>query len=294
MKTTLAAIAFSLSLLLGTHRTNAATVTLYNSNEGNTPDKQPELTLINTNRNSPLSGPNASINYTPSSGSNNGYTTIDSTLDNGIYVGYSNHTYSILPSPSIGAEKDLNGPQLDRTTGFSISFSAQLLSELHSNNNRAGFDVIALSNDTTDHLGIELDFQLGNIFAQGDGSTPNPGGQNKGLFLAAENASYDTGSATNYTLSIQNNTYQLLANNNLILSGPLRDYSAFTDIINPYKTPNFLFFGDDSSSAQAKTNLGSISVATNTAAVPYEFSPTWGILALAVWGTVAHRKNKKP
>src|SRR5262245_61896813 len=56
-------------------------------------------------------------------------------------------------------------PLLDRAAGFQVNFSIQMENESHSNNNRAGFSIIVLSNDAR---GIELAFWENEIWAQND------------------------------------------------------------------------------------------------------------------------------
>jgi Ca2+-binding RTX toxin-like protein len=185
---------------------------------------------------------------------------LNTTASNSTYAGYS--TYTIFSTPL-----NPNLPSLDRTVGYNLSFKLQVLSESRTNPNRAGFSVVAISSDGT--RGIELGFQqfsatTGNIFAQGDGTTPNPQGQTNGLFLAAEQVSYNVNLLTAYTLAVQGNTYRLLANGVEILTGPLRDYTPFSGTIDPYQLPNFIYLGDDTTSAQANFNLNQIALQTDT------------------------------
>lgn len=261
MKITLAAITVGLSLLLGTIRLNAATVTLYDSSKNSLPDQQGQLSLTKIGTASETLG--------------SGYTILNTTPNNETDAGYS-------PSASL---------TLDRSLGFTISFDLQVVSEEHTGSDkngdgiddRAGFSVIALSSDKK---GVELAFWTDMIWTQSD----NP------LFThqPSESKSYNTtANPIHYELLISGDNYMLYANNAILLSHSLHDYTAFKGLINPYSTPNFLFLGDDTTSAQANVNLGSISVTTNISAVPYEFSPTWGILTLAAWGAVAQLKNKK-
>lgn len=186
---------------------------------------------------------------------------LNSTAANSIYAGYSSHT-------TLGTPLNPSFPVLDRnagavTVGFEISFNLKIISESRINPNEAGFSIVVV---TSDRKAIELGFQQlsatsGRIFAKGDGITPNPDGQPNGLFLPAENIAYNTNRATNYTLSVQGDSYSLVNDGNPIFdgstgfSGPLRDYSAFSGPIDPYETPNFLFLGDKTTSAQANINL---------------------------------------
>ncbi|MEG5137206.1 MULTISPECIES: choice-of-anchor Y domain-containing protein [unclassified Microcoleus] len=232
----------------GTVSESSATVLgltpLYNGLLGNTPSSQNWLSLTNLNPASPtvlaseiFSGNGANLNSTDA---------------NSIYAGY-----TVNPLNS-------SFTTLDRNSGFSLSFDLQIISESRTNQNRAGFSIVAV---TSDRKAIEIGFQQlsatsGNIFAQGDNITPNPGGQTNGLFVAAENVAYNTNLATNYTLKILGDNYFISDSNNVILTGPLRDYAAFTGAIDPYETPNFLFLGDDTTSAQANINLTRVSLQT--------------------------------
>ncbi|MEG4995997.1 choice-of-anchor Y domain-containing protein, partial [Microcoleus sp. B4-D1] len=217
---------------------------LYNGLLGNTPSSQNWLSLTNSNFASPTA---TASEFFSGNGVN-----LNSSADNRIYAGYTKNSLN----PSF--------PPLDRTTGFSLSFNLQIISESRTNQDRAGFSIVAV---TSDRKAIEIGFQRlsensGNIFAQGDGITPNPGGQTNGLFVAAENVAYNTNIATNYTLRVQGNKYFLSDGSAIILTGPLRDYSGFSDQIDPYETPNFLFLGDGTTSAQANINLTRVSLQT--------------------------------
>jgi PEP-CTERM motif len=150
---------------------------------------------------------------------------------------------------------------LDSEAGFRLSFSLSLLSESHGSGNRAGFSVIVLDSVG---LGLELGFWGDEIWAQNVG------------FTHAEGASWATSALTDYDLVFSGATYALLADGAPLLKGALRDYSAFGA---PYNLSNFLFFGDDTSSARAKVTLASVSLT----AVP---EPATGALLLAAFGLV--------
>lgn len=142
-------------------------------------------------------------------------------------------------------------PTLDRTVGFTVTFTLQLLAETHSaSNNRAGFSIIVLSSDAH---GIELGFWADRIWAQEGGTTK--------LFTQAEAVAYNTTAAlARYDLSIKGDRYELRGGGKRLLSGPVRSYAAFIGQPDPYETPNFLFVGDDTSSAAAQFRLGQVSV----------------------------------
>ena len=155
-------------------------------------------------------------------------------------------------------------PAINRTDGFTVSFDLRIVSESHSSNNRAGFSVIALSQDVK---GIELGFWTDEIWAQ---SGPD--------FLHAEGTAINTTtSLTQYDLTVLGDNYYLFAGGSQILTGALRDYSSFGL---PYTTPNFLFFGDDTSSASAEAELASIAIGTGADVVPPALVPLPAALPL--------------
>ena len=162
---------------------------------------------------------------------------------------------------------------LDRTIGYSLNFDVQVLAEAHDNNNRSGFSVIALSSDLQ---GIELSFWTNEIFAKTN-DIPT--------FSHAEFIVADTTILRNYQLTIQGSGYSLTGTGlGSPLTGSLRDYSAST--IEVYDTPNFLFFGDDTTSAGANILVGSISLQ----AVPEPGTWTAGAILLLSLGVFKMRR----
>jgi hypothetical protein len=168
--------------------------------------------------------------------------------DDAVSAGYSN--YNIL-----GNLQNVNFPSLNPSTGFEVSFELRVQAELHSNNDRAGFSIILLGSDSK---GIELGFWTNEIWAQS--SSP--------LFTHQEGVLIDTTDPRDYRLRILNNSYTLLAGSTPILGGPVRDYSAFAGFPDPYERPNFLFLGDDTSSARGIVTLGTISLQSELVSVP--------------------------
>lgn len=173
-------------------------------------------------------------------------------------------------------------PILNRSAGYTLSFTVEIASESHVSADRAGFSVIAVSSDVGSGVlsSIELGFQDGLIFAQS--SSP--------LFTAAESAAFDPVGVgfVEYALMIFGSGYELFADGSSILSGSLRDYTAFGGLIDPYETPNFVFFGDDTTSAQANINLRRVALATTDVPEP----GTWTLLALGLAGLVQRRRRK--
>lgn len=213
------------------------TVVLYDSALGGTPNSQGRLHY--------LTSPGSVAVQTVVDGA----TTLDSTQNQIDAAGY-----MLAPTYS---------PQLDRTSGYVLEWTLQLVSEIHADSDkngdgigdRAGFSVIVLSDDL---YGIELGFWQDQIWAQEDGAAEPPHGT---LFTHAEGAAFDTThSLMHYTLTVQDDTYRLSSAGTTILSGTLRRYTAFEGPVNPYRTPNFVFLGDDTGSAQAIIRLGYVSM----------------------------------
>lgn len=159
------------------------------------------------------------------------------------------------------AESISEFPLLDRTEGFQLNFSVKVENESHANNQRSGFNIIILGNDAK---GIELAFWTNEIWLQNDDRTG-------GLFTHGEEAIFNTTDLVSYQVAISADTYTLSANGTPILNGPLRDYSSFEGFPDPYQTPNFLFIGDNTTSAQARIRLENVSV---TGTKPAPSAPT--------------------
>ena len=199
---------------------------LYDSRLGNLPSNQQWQFLTSP-------GAQVTPTYT------NGMTLLDTFTPTNISAGY-----FAAPTQPI---------TLDRSLGFALNFSLQVVQEVHNNDNRAGFSMIVIASDGK---GIELGFWANRVWAQGDGIHP----ASTPLFNQAESAAFDTTTPVIYQLGIVTDTYALMVNGTTILTGPIRDYSAFNGFPDPYQTPNLIFVGDDTSSAGALTALGSISV----------------------------------
>ena len=174
-----------------------------------------------------------------------GYTVLDTMAHRATYAGYFASS-ALVPAV----------PTLDRTRGYVVRWRAQIEAEQHVSQHRAGFSVIALSQDLQ---GIELAFWENEIWAQEDDrDAPD------NLFTHAEGVAFDpTGGLVCYELVVAGDTYTLWAAGTPLLTGRLRDYSNFEGNIDPYETPNFLFFGDDTSSARARIRLSFVGVAVN-------------------------------
>ncbi len=175
---------------------------------------------------------------------------VTTTANQKIYAGYSNYNTS-------GTLINAASPTFNATTGYSVSFDLQVLADSNTNVNRAGFSILLVSQDTK---AIELAFQrlsptTGNIFAQNSS------------FVASESIAFNTNQKIDYRVEVLSTTYKLFANDTQILTGSLRDYTAFTPPanfpFNPYNKPNLIFLGDDTTSAQGTFNLSQVVVQTD-------------------------------
>lgn len=146
--------------------------------------------------------------------------------------------------------------------------------------NRGGLSVIVISQDLR---GIELQFQTDHILALDDRNTAFPIG---------ESVAFDTTSSLqHYQLMLTTTAYQLLANQQPILHGPLRDYGP---IAPPgpaglvYTAPNLLFLGDNTGRGAALTRLSQISLFT----VPEPGQAVGLAVGWAAWGAWGLRRRR--
>jgi hypothetical protein len=198
-------------------------VVLYNGPAGTAPETQGWLTF-------------QSAGGTPLRITAGGKTMLDTTSSDGIQAGYGNYNLIFPVNP--------NFPTLNRMDGFVVSLDMKLLTESHASNNRSGVSLIALSQDL---FGIEIAFWPNEVWVQ---SGPD--------FLHAEGAAFDTTAAfSTYDVTIKDNAYSIFANGNQILTGSLRNYSAFGL---PYTLPNFIFLGDDTTSARGNFEFSRLAV----------------------------------
>jgi hypothetical protein len=268
MKTTLWLSITSALVLLGATKTSA--LTLYDGSAG------PTSPLTNQGWLRPVITGVETVSTTG--------TTLDTTGNFAFADGYSYSTQT-----------------LDRTAGYNLRFDFQVNSEDHSAASaqkntavdmiadRAGTSLVVLSSD---QQGIELGFWTDRIWAQADGpvkaGTANPSGTR---FTQAEGAAFNTQTATvQYDLSIKDNTYYLYVNQNYaapLLTGSLRNYAPEGV---PYTTPNFIYIGDNTTSAKGSVTLNRVEY-SNTAIVPvpFAFNPLLG-LALT-WGVKQLRRK---
>ncbi len=210
----------------GLSNAQASILTLYDGASGGTPDQftPQQLTFFTVG--------GGTENYSPTEQATQLQTT------NLQYAGYSN----FAPSGSL---VNPNFPVLDRVVGYQIRFTMNLLAESRTNNDRAGFSVLAVSSDAGSGVlsSIEIGIQGDRVFSQETG------------FTAGESAAFNALSEgyVDYELSVVGTTYRFTANGTELLTGSLRDYTSWDSggLPDPYEIPNFIFFGDNTTSASA-------------------------------------------
>jgi hypothetical protein len=207
----------------------------------------------------------------------NDATRLNTTSFASIMGGYANHS-------SAGQLVNAGFPELNRQLGYKIAFSLRMVSEGHSSPARAGYSIIVVSSDAASGVAssVEIGFQSGRVFSQSDDFGPT---------VADENASFNpVGSEfINYELAVHGSSYELTADSNVILTGALHDH--FDHNINwpvsPYQIPNFLFLGDDTTSASAEILLRSVKMEATTVPEP----ASWLLLGLGTPGLFVWRRR---
>lgn len=236
---------------------------LYDGSLGGLPDSQGFVYTALDPYNPPFFTAEATQVFSPTLAA----TILDSTPDMNEYAGYS-------ISPTIAVN-------FDRATGFQLDLRLRIASETHdSGNDRAGFSITLLADDVQ---GIELAFWENRIWAQEGGSPP-------GLFTPAEGVDFDTTAVfVDYSLQIITDTYTLFADGAPILSGPVRDYTAWQPPLpdlDIYETPNMLALSDNTTSAQGETWLAYAAVTTDLFSTPSDPVLNLSPLSMTVSETV--------
>ncbi len=262
---------------------DAAVFTLYNAN-GTNPSSQGSL--------APGALTSTGFPTLPSESQvAGGGVTLNTAANSAEYAGYSNYqpanpiamTPASYFNPAIFQSSTLN-----QTTGYTITFTVRLDSSTVVDTStaaapRAAFSVIAVSSDKK---GIEIGFRPMAIFSQ-----------SASFGIEAQTSSaIDTNIARDYTLTVFNDTYSLSSSGMPIINGGLQNYvfnpalSSPPLTFNPYTTSSFLFFGDDTGKASGSFTLGSVNL--DTTPIPFEFSPTYGLLAIGTGLAIKNWRKK--
>ncbi|GMU22932.1 MAG: hypothetical protein AMXMBFR13_30160 [Phycisphaerae bacterium] len=214
-----------------------------------------------------------------------GLTTLNTSAQRGDSAGYFSY-FPVVPLVPYAGQHPNMPVVLDHAAGFSVDFTLRVLSEGHNSprddngdgvDDRAGFSVIVI---TQDLKGIELGFWADQVWAYDDDSVA----ANRMFTHAESSDGFDpSGALHSYSLAIQDDGYTLWANGWPVLGGSLRDYTnQSVPVFNPYTQPNFLFFGDDTTSADSVVQIGYIAVAV----------PEPGVLAGLGLGMICLRRRR--
>jgi hypothetical protein len=257
-------------------RATAATIVLYDgATFSGTPNTAPGSYL--TFNSFDLSNPLATPGTQTASG---GKTTLNTASPESLYGGYSNYNLSNrLANQAF--------PILDSNAGYTLSFTFKINSQTNTGDNgssRAGFSVTALDSNKK---GIEIGFRNDDIFAQRSDFS--------GVDIAEQKTSFGSTLAnfSTYDLKVLGNSYTLSNGGNNLFSGLLRSYTISSNPLTAvYGNPNFLFFGDNTTSAGASVDIQNITLTTNSTAVP-EPSEAIGTIVAAGLGLLLDRKLKR-
>ena len=220
----------------------------------------------------------------------------DLSLISGAYGGYSNRFATILSlaPPDIGAGALVNNafPTLDRNAGFSLTLGFQVISESHPppGSDRGGFSITLIGSDL---MGIAVGFQNDRIFVHNDDPTLSAG-ENVSTLGGGVGAGYVTRafSSNLWNLAVNGNTYALTQGGDTVLTGALRNYGAYSGVgQSAYRTPNFLFFGDNTSSSVASFLVDSAAI--SAAPVPEPSGYAMMLAGFALVGVIARRRARR-
>lgn len=122
---------------------------------------------------------------------------------------------------------------------------------------RAGLSLLLLDANAR---GVELGFWPDRIFSQEVGFAS--------IGEEVFHAPLDATNSTAYFLTLLATSYELRVGSTLLMTGPLRDYSATPTVFGPvYSQSNFLFIGDNTTRGAAAFDFGRMAVVPEPAAV---------------------------
>ncbi|MCW5942725.1 MAG: PEP-CTERM sorting domain-containing protein [Fimbriimonadaceae bacterium] len=208
--------------------------------------------------------------------SGNGFTRVNTNVDYGVYAGYG------MVTPVA----------LDATAGFRVRFDMRVVNEDHGGPladkdgdtiaDRAGLSLIILDNTAR---GVEIGIWGDRIFAQQE--VPIFTYHNEDHMMNTSAAGTGMANLTRYDVRFDATDYFVSVNGTEVLSGAKKDYSAWVGPIDPYETPNFLFFGDDTTSARGAFDISYAELEV----VPEPAS--FGALALGAMAFYRRRRNRR-
>ncbi|RPI47248.1 MAG: PEP-CTERM sorting domain-containing protein [Betaproteobacteria bacterium] len=173
------------------------------------------------------------------------------------------------------------GANLVGNADFRMDFSLRIGAETHSggiDGTRSGFSIVVTDESAQ---GIELSFWTDQVFAKNAAAG----------FPRGDSIAVDTTSKRDYRLTVLGGQYTLVTDGVPTLSGALASYAPYASWpfnVVPYGTPNYIFFGDNTSSASALVELSSITLA------PVPEPAEWALMAVGlacVAGVVRRRRR---
>lgn len=167
---------------------------------------------------------------------------------------------------------------LNPASGFTLAFSGLTVAEAHDSNDRAGFSILVISNDST--KAVELGFWNDQIFIQN--GSPN-------LFTHGTTAFVDMTRPRTIHLVFTpgGNDFWLFVDGQYAMGGPLQDYTASTATfagVPVYSASSFVFFGDNTTSAEVFFTLQDVALAD-----PIPEPASLGLLAMGALALLRRR-----
>ncbi|NUN65045.1 hypothetical protein HCU40_09805 [Pseudanabaena biceps] len=188
------------------------------------------------------------------------------------YAGYSN--YNPLTTSFLGSSSPII-----QSNQYSLSFTFALTATTSNSNDRAAFSVTAIG---MGNMGIEIGWEDTLVFAQNSSLT------------RGESGAVITNTKKTYVLTVNGGLYDLSESGTSLISGSLRSYNFVPALssppltFNPYTTPGFLFFGDDTGQEFGTFEFFD----ANVQSIPFDFSPTGGLLMLGAIASARHLYKK--
>lgn len=162
---------------------------------------------------------------------------------------------------------------LSSAGGFSLDFALRIASESHMNTDRSGTSIIVLDNAAQ---GVELSFWTNEVWAKNANSAFS---HDTAESIVVNTTQFER----TYSITFLGGNYSLSIDGTPAFGGSVRDYAASASFPASvvYSTPNYIFFGDNTTSAGGRVALSY--VALNPVPEPGTWAMMLGGLALVGW-----------